>query len=75
MSDDKHWTELLASLVRRVGSAMVDQLEQEVHTQLSEQLEHPVLSERRAAVRHVQDTLRFEVPQLPGRNVLHRRRG
>ena len=65
MSDEKHWTELLASLIRRVGTALVDQLEEEVHAQLSEQLERPELRERRAAVRHVRQTLRSDVPRLP----------
>jgi len=52
-------------LVRRVGTALVDQLEEEVQAQLSQQLERPELRERRAAVHHVQQTLRLEVPQLP----------
>ena len=48
-----------------MGTALVDQLEEEVQAQLSQQLERPELRERRAAVQHVQQTLRFEVPQLP----------
>ena len=65
MSREEHWTELLASLVRRVGSALVDQLEEEVQAQFVKQLERPQLRERQAAVQHVQRTLDVDVPQLP----------
>ena len=65
MSREQHWTELLASLVRRVGSALVDQLEEEVQAQFVKQLERPQLRERQAAVQHVQRTLDVDVPQLP----------
>ena len=65
MSREQHWTELLASLVRRVGSALVDQLEEEVQAQFVMQLERPKIQERRAAVQHVQRTLDVDVPQIP----------
>ena len=65
MDRDEHWAKLLASLVRRVGSAMVDQLEDEVRTQFITQLERPRLHERRQAVQHIRRTLIGQVPQLP----------
>jgi len=64
VSREQHWTELLASLVRRVGSALVDQLEEEVQAQFVKQLERPQLRERQVAVQHVRHTLDVDVPQL-----------